>query len=226
MTHEIDYLETRYSFTSSTYELEANRYITQYNVDIYAHPLTDDFEEPEPLLIGKAKLTLLLLGLAMENNFDYYCIFDSSRVLCDLGSEIYDWVERVLKPEFDEFAIDSFNSNILYLERIEILPEYTNNGWGKKVIKDILCRLDNCFGVLILKSYPLQFEGIESEFKSDDEWIKLMKYEAMELDEKIATKRLNDFYKSLGFKKLFKDNYFFYNSGHKNKKLDKINIDE
>ncbi len=225
MTPEIHYIETRYSFASSTYEIEAGRYITDYHVDIYAHLCNDDFEEPEPLLIGKAKLTLLLLGLAIENNFDYYYIFDNSRVLCDLGSEIFDWEEREFKPKFEEFAIASLNHNILYLDRIEILPEYRNGGWGKKVIKDILCRFCDSFGVMILKSFPLQFEGRDSDIKSDDEWTKLMKYEATEQDEKLATKKLNDFYKSFGFKRLFNDNYFFYNSAYKNSKLKKIKID-
>ena len=223
MTPEIHYIETRYSFASSTYEIEAGRYITDYHVDIYAHLCNDDFEEPEPLLIGKAKLTLLLLGLAINNDFDFRLIFDSSSVLCDLGSEILDWEEMEFKPLFSEFA--SLNQNILYLERIEILPEYRNGGWGKKVIKDILCRFNNCFGVMILKSFPLQFEGRDSEIKLDDEWSKLMRYETTEQDEKLATKKLNDFYKSLGFKRLFNDNYFFYNSAYKNSKLKKIKID-
>ena len=223
MTPEIHYIETRYSFASSTYEIEAGRYITDYHVDIYAHLCNDDFEEPEPLLIGKAKLTLLLLGLAINNDFDFRLIFDSSSVLCDLGSEILDWEEMEFKPMFNEFAL--LNQNVLYLERIEILPEYRNGGWGKKVIKDILCRFNNCFGVMILKSFPLQFEGRDSEIKLDDEWSKLMRYETTEQDEKLATKKLNDFYKSLGFKRLFNDNYFFYNSAYKNSKLKKIKID-
>jgi hypothetical protein len=223
MIPEIDYIETRYSFASSTYEIEAGRYITDYHVDIYAHLCNDDFEEPEPLLIGKAKLTLLLLGLAINNDFDFRLIFDSSSVLCDLGSEILDWEEMEFKPMFNEFAL--LNQNVLYLERIEILPEYRNGGWGKKVIKDILCRFNNCFGVMILKSFPLQFEGRDSEIKLDDEWSKLMRYETTEQDEKLATKKLNDFYKSLGFKRLFNDNYFFYNSAYKNSKLKKIKID-
>lgn len=52
-----------------------------------------------------------------------------------------------------------------------------------------------------------------------------MEYEGLGQDEKIATKKLVGFYKSLGFKQLFKNEYFFYNSALPNKKLNEVDID-
>jgi hypothetical protein len=225
MSLEIDYLETRYSFTSSTYEVESNRYITEYNVDIYAHLFDDSVENLKPVLIGKASLMLLLLGLADDNKYSYREIFDHSMTLSDLSGLIFDWETGSLKEKFEDWASDSWNSNILYIDKIEILPAYRNRGFGKKILKDILSRFSGCFGVMILQAFPLQFKS-EYALGIDQQWDILMEYDKMEQDEKLATKKLYSFYKSLGFKKLFKDNYFFYNSGLRNSKLDKIDIDE
>ncbi len=204
MTHKIDYLETRYSFTSSTGEIESCRYITEYNVYIYAYIVDENLDEQETILIGKAKLLLLLLELAYNDGYPFRYIFDNSMTLSDLGSVIFDWKINELNDKFDNFASASFNSNILYIDQIEILPSYRSQGFGKKIIKDILCRFYGSFGVMILQSFPLQFKGNE-----EPEWDILMEYETLEKDKKNAAKKLNEFYKSLGFKKLFKDEYFF-----------------
>lgn len=221
MTHKIDYLETRFSFTSGTGEIESGRYITEYNVGIYAYIVDENLDEQATILIGKAKLILLLLELADNDEYPYRYIFDSSMTLSDLGSVIFDWEINVLKDKFDNFASASFNSNILYIDQIEILPNYRSLGFGKKIIKDILCRFCGCFGTMILQSFPMQFKG-----KKEPEWDILMEYETLEKDKKNAARKLNEFYKSLGFKKLFEDDYFFYNSALKNNKLDKININQ
>ena len=225
MTPDIDYLETRYSFHSGTGELESGRYITEYNVDIYAHLFDENLEDLEPVLIGKARLMLLLLGLADDNKYSYGEIFDHSMTLSDLSGLIFDWETGSLNEKFEDWACDSYNSNILYIDQIEILPAYRNRGFGKKILKDILCRFSGCFGVMILQAFPLQFKS-EHALGIDKQWDILMEYDKMEQDKKIAPTRLDTFYKSLGFKKLYKDNYFFYNSGLKNSKLDKIDINE
>jgi len=224
MTSEINYLETKYSFQSVIGENDASRYISEYSIEIYGHCFDEDIEEMEPVLIGKAKVLLLLLGLADNNHYSYRYIFDNSMTMSELGGVIYDWEKDELKKKFEDWFIDSYNSNILFIDRIEILPPYRSHGLGKKIIKDVLCRFSGCFGVMILKALPLQHENKSAPINND--WDVQMEYNKMEQDEKMATKKLNTFYKSLGFTQLFKDDYFFYNSALKNSKLDKININE
>jgi hypothetical protein len=78
---------------------------------------------------------------------------------------------------------------------------------------------------MILQAFPLQLKS-EYALGVDPEWDKLMEYNKMEQDETISTLKLEKFYKSMGFEKLFKENYFFYNPTLKNSKLSKIKIDE
>ena len=223
MTSNIEFLDLTYSFESGIGAASAERYLNEYRIEIYGNGFDKDGNEIKPILIGKAKVTLVLLSLAINNGFSYYQIFDTSEELLELGNAIFDLEREQYNEVVDRFNFEPFNSNLLYIDRIEILPEYRLAGWGKKVIKEILCRFSGCYGLMILKSFPLQ---LKVDRDTTDDWNVQMEFENLEQDAKVATTKLNSFYKSLGFKKLLNDNYFFYNPELKNSKLDKINIDD
>ena len=133
----------------------------------------------------------------------------------------------VFKKEWQEKIDESFNSNILYLDRIEILPEYRGKGYGKLITKDILLRLNSSYGIAILKAFPLQLEvSHPNSSKQDSEWNTKMNFKQMEQDSNIAKKQLYNFYKKMGFKRYKRSEYFYLNPAFPNPKLDKININE
>lgn len=223
MTSNIKFLDLNYSFQSGVGAASAGRYLNEYAVEIYGDGFDNDGNETKPVLIGKAKVTLVLLSLAINNGFSYYPVFGTSEELLELGKAVFDLEQEQYNEVVEHYHYDTLNSNLLYIDRIEILPAYRHAGWGKKVIKDILCRFSGCYGLMVLKSFPLQ---LKADRDSTDDWNVQMEFEKLEQDAKVATTKLNSFYKSLGFVKLLEDDYFFYNSELKNRGLDKIDIDD
>lgn len=221
---EIEFLEIKYSFNSSTGEIEHNRFINEYKIEIFGNG--EDINSIEKsYLIGKGEISLFLVGLTQNEGFSIYQLFDSSQNGLDLGNLIFDWDTEEIKEKFEDLILETGNSNILYIDRIELLPQFRGMGFGKKIMKDIIFRFDNSCGLIILKAFPLQLEG-SNVLGRDEKWAKKMQYKHLVQDEKIAKSQLYKFYKSLGFKQYLKSEYFYLNSTLINKKLDKIDLDE
>ena len=108
--------------------------------------------------------------------------------MSELTGVIYDWEKDELKKKFEDWLIDSYNSNILFIDHIEILPPYKSHSLGKKIIKDILCRFSGCFGVMIHKVLLLQHENKSAPI--DNNWVINMEHNKMDQNEKIATKKI------------------------------------
>ena len=164
--------------------------------------------------------------LCIEDNYwvdDLFSQLDHN----ELGGLLFDYDTNSFKKEWQEKIDESFNSNILYLDRIEILPEYRGKGYGKLITKDILLRLNSSYGIAILKAFPLQLEvSHPNSSKQDSEWNTKMNFKQMEQDSNIAKKQLYNFYKKMGFKRYKRSEYFYLNPAFPNPKLDKININE
>lgn len=220
---KIDFIRTEYSFSSGTGQLEAGRYINDYFIEIFGE--YDDEEAGEgSVLIGKAKVSLFLLDLAIETGYSFYEIFDSTREGSELGNGVYDWKQDTFIENVQEIIDESITSNILFIDRIEKMPPYRNNGFGKKVIKDIIWRFYGCCGITILKAFPLQLES-ENALGLDREWRARMAYDKMEQHEAKAYRSLEKFYKSIGFMPLH-DHYLYIDTIYSNPKFEAIDLNE
>ena len=222
--HEIEYLALKYRFESGTGSLEHDRFINEYEIEIWGHGENCSGTEKSQL-IGKGKISLFLLGLAQDEEFSMLQLFDGSQSGLDLGNLIIDWRTESLYENFEDIMLETANYNILYIDRIELLPQFRGLGLGKKIMKDIIFRFDNSCGLIALKAFPLQLEG-SSALGRDEKWNEKMKYEDSIQDEKMAKKQLYKFYKSLGFTQYLRTEYFYINPALINKKLDKIDLDE
>ena len=110
--------------------------------------------------------------------------------------------------DFGEYQI--YNPNILFINRIELLPQFRGHGIGKKAIKDI-CHRFSCAGELVVvKAFPLQFE--QKVFNYTKQWDKQMKFQQLERDEEKATYKMYSYYQSLGFQNILKNEFFFRSS--------------
>lgn len=220
----IEFLEIKYSFNSSTGEIEHNRFINEYKIEIFGNGEDKNGIE-KYYLIGRGEISLFLVGLAQNEGFSVYQLFDSSQNGLDLGNLIFDWDTEDIKEDFENLILETGNSNVLYIDRIELLPQFRGLGFGKKIMKDIIFRFDNSCGLIILKAFPLQLEGL-NVLGRDEKWAKRMKYKCLVQDEKIARSQLYKFYKSIGFKQYLKSEYFYLNPILTNKKLDKVDLNE
>src|SRR5262249_5731882 len=105
--------------------------------------------------------------------------------------------ESVLKL----FGYDIVNINLLILDRLEILPEYRGEGIGLACIYRCMQQYQHGCGLIALKPFPLQFEAIGESDKQDPWWQKLA-LNAFGTDQKICTRKLESYYRRLGFIKI------------------------
>ena len=118
-TDIITFLRLNYSLSSSTGYIEEERYINKYNIEVYEIQI-DKNDKESASLIGKVNVKLFLWELCIEDNYwvdDLFSQLDHN----ELGGLLFDYDTNSFKKEWQEEIDESFNSNILYLDRIEIL---------------------------------------------------------------------------------------------------------
>lgn len=201
-TDIFEYLNINYKFSSSSGYNEEYQYVNEYHLEIFKVG-----EDERQVFIGKAKVELYLIGLALEHNFNPYYTFDSSQARRDFFNGIYDFGRNRFRKNVERMFDENFNSNLLVIDRIEILPQFRGHEYGKKIIKDIILRFNGSFGLAMLKAFPLQLEVRRDR----DEWHEEMGYLKIEINPTKATRSLYRFYQSMGFNQMGKSEYFFLN---------------
>lgn len=174
---------------SSSYTDDPEDYIKEINGKVSI--LTDDYKQKTA-----ARCRYFFINLE-DSSYPPYYILD---ILGELEPfvDLYDnetsfFCEKLLK----NFKHELWHSNLLIIDRLEILPKYRGRGLGKTMIEDAIKLFSNKADIVALKAFPLQLE-VESNDMST--WQRLMKFDRLEQDSKKAIKQLRQFYKSLGFK--------------------------
>lgn len=211
-----------YHFDSSLGRMGTDRYVNAYKVAIYSE---DHLQDPiKRTLIGKAELSLVLLTLMMNQRMSYQLVFDNTQFLSELGETIFDYETNDFRePLLNEEGADS--NNLLVINRLELLPKWRKKNIGKKVIKDIIWRFSGCFGLVILKAFPLQQEF---QYPNDQKspWETEMKMVDFSQDEEFSNYKVFAYYLSLGFSKLENTDYFYINSACQNAKFEAIELEQ
>ncbi|GAB3753043.1 GNAT family N-acetyltransferase [Spirosoma pomorum] len=224
MTNNYGFIRTEYSFTSGSGELESGRYINEYKVRIYFDEVRElsDTQREESVEIGRASVSLFLVELGLNNDQSMFDIFDHCIEYVNLYEEVYDEHGEFQKPLIDTF--EPLNDNLLYIRRLELLPEWRGRGIGQKVLKDIIWRFDSCCGMVVLKAFPLQFEaGI---LTNTSLWTQQLMLSSFTQNTSMAQRKLFAFYKSIGFKRVPKSDLHYLSMFHTNPKLDAIALNE
>ncbi len=214
------YLE--YSFDSSLGIIGTDRYVNAYKVAIYSEEHLHD--QIERTLVGKAELSLVLLTLMMNQRVAYYTVFDNTQFLHELGATVMDYEMN----DFRESLLDeegAGSSNLLVIDRLELLPNWRKKSIGKKVIKDIIWRFSGCFGLVMLKAFPLQQE-FQYPNSQKNTWEKEMKMVDFSQDEEFSNYKIFAYYQSLGFVQFENTDYFYMNSVCINDKFEAIELEE
>lgn len=218
---DILYLKLRYSFESSTggATMEGFDCYSEYTINIYGCDSADYEEDTTEVLIGKAKVWLFFLAYLINNGlgFDDLLTDKATDARGYVGDFILNRKTGELKPEIEEMLFDSCNSNILYLDHVILFPEYQGYGYGKFIIKDILCHFDHTAGLVLAIVYPLQLDPASS--------LAAMQYHRMDQDMEYSSFKLYQYFLDLGFEQIERSNLFYINSSKVNKKLDAINLE-
>lgn len=216
----IHYLKLKYSFESSTGAgvFEEYNYYNEYTVNIYGCNIPDTGEDDCGVLIGKARVYQFLLGYLIDREFpidDLLSNFDTG-VCGYVGDLILDRNTGTIKPEYEELLGGNSNWNILYLDNIIIFPEYQGYGYGKFIVKDIICRFSSTIGLVLTIVYPLQLDP--------DSCSTEMNYHRMDQDLEYSSFKLYSYFLDIGFEQIERSNYFLIDPCKVNDKLEDIDL--
>ena len=144
-----------------------------------------------------AKCRHFFIDLENSGNDPYF--------LLDIRSELapytalYDSETASFKDELLVKAGDDiWSTNLLVVDRIEILPEFRGEGISKMIFQDAIRLFSPRTDLVAIKCFPIQFEAKIPDHKPSA-WEKMMELDKLDPNEKTATKRLMSFYESLGF---------------------------
>ena len=195
----------------SEYKSENEAY-NKYEFDVL--DVNDEYGTPgygTSVLVGKGKAILYLVE---KKYMDYYTgdgMEDSFCANCheEFYDELFDSETGSLRDEYLDLMVNSGSENILVPDRLEILPEYRNKGIGRKITEMIRNFFAGCYGIEIIKAFPLQLEG-RTPSGLDEDWRKKMLYDKMEQNADKATSSLYRMYEKKGYTRVLGTEFFYY----------------
>ena len=168
-----------------------------------------DYNGQDLGLAGKGMVSQLLFGLAVDNHFPLIHVMDASPSIYRMSSLLFEWEEdKEFYSKIEDYFTDIplINSNICFLERLELLPQYRGLGIGKKVILNLAQRFYDACGLWVINAFPLQHQNINNP--EWNEWQKLMRYSKLEADYEKSKYKLFHYYQQMGLQNPFDERYF------------------
>ncbi|MEX1026435.1 MAG: hypothetical protein WD049_00285 [Candidatus Paceibacterota bacterium] len=159
--------------------------------------------------IGTVEFYYANLGEAMNCGVHAYEVFDAkAQSLADIYDAIFDEGGE-FRDALSRVTGDISESNVLILSSLEIVPKWRRKELGLLVLQSIMRRFGVGCSLVVLKPFPLQFEGVFG-IRSGDIDNPQLRGEIQS-----ATEKLQHYYSRLGFKAVPNSNILALN-------LDKI----
>jgi len=156
------------------------------------------FDIDTDTLAGRVRLFVIDLEGASNRGFDASWMLDvdgaTEPYTALLGDEAGNFSTAVLKILGEEFV---HSSNMLIIDRLELLPAYRGRGLGLKCMAACIRHLSVGCRIAAIKPFPLQFEPAG---RATDEWQDALAFKSLSRDKRASTKRLKQHYGQLGFK--------------------------
>lgn len=153
-------------------------------------------------LVGRFGLCYVDVGRAVNEGISLLEVLDSF----DHTMEYYDPIFGGNDPDFGDQLLkvldhDISGSNLLILDRLEILPKFRGKGLGLSIMREMMKRFSAGAAVVAIKPFPLQCE-LEPHRDEAKKWRSEMGLSHLPQNERLATKKLCDYYSKLGFRRL------------------------
>lgn len=167
-------------------------YLYRYNGEIQA---TNESETRACL--GKFRAYYVDVDRTVNEGFSVFDVLDTE-------SQAHEYHHAIFGsncPDFSDdvqhlIGFDILGSNLLILDRLELLPEHRGKDLGLKVMAHIINRFSQGAGLVAIKPFPLQLENSNS---TDDTWKLQLRLEQYADEQTPSTKKLIDHYSRLGF---------------------------
>ena len=99
--------------------------------------------------------------------------------------------------------------DILYINRLEVLSPYRGRKLGEALISNTIRIMGRNGDLVALQAFPLQLYKYIQKPSTEDPWKVALNLSAFPSDDETARKKLNNYYRKLGFKKLNKENLMY-----------------
>ena len=152
-------------------------------------------EDDEKEIIGKCRHFFIDLENSEETAYDLLDIrCEVVPYTCMYENDTASFTDDVLTLCDNE----AWNSNILIIDRIEVLPNYRGHGLAKTIIDDAINLFSPRTDVIALKAFPLQQECKALKHRPK-KWERMMNLKALEMNEAKAEQKLMAYYETRGF---------------------------
>jgi hypothetical protein len=177
------------------------QYLITIEGSILYYPDDDEtLDDDESVRAGKLKAYYVDLDGARNDGYEPFDILDMEASTAEFYPVLFDNKTKDFKESLCELTgTDFLDSNLLILDRVEVLPAYRGVGLGLASIYRCMQRYQYGCGIIALKCFPLQFECHSPE---NDEWKSNMNLPKFESNEKAARKKLASYYGHLGFERV------------------------
>jgi len=166
---------------------EGDFYLAEYDGELFVS-LEDDLDDEE-YPAGQARLFILNADAAENDGESLFDILDlrgeTAALIPLIGQEAGNFSPALCKMLGEEMA---FCRNMLILDRLEILPQFRGQQLGLRFIRAAIARFGMGCRIVVIKPFPLQFEG-KLDDRNKDEYRK-------------ATDKLRKYYARAGIKPL------------------------
>jgi GNAT superfamily N-acetyltransferase len=192
--------------TSSGEREESGDYIIEMKADILGEVDLKPGMPQTEIHLGFLKFSIIRVGGAINDGFPLDCLFDVSQEICDLACGLYEnGFEEFKDPIRKEFPDASPWDDILYFQSLELQPFARGQRVGLSALHRAAKDWESGCGLVVIQPHPLQYPNGE---RNDDTWRRLGMDDSTP-DFKTSKKKLENYYKQLGFEKAGRSNYMF-----------------
>lgn len=183
------------SCVNETYEPDAYNYVISGNITVH-----DEYENRKTIA-GRFKAFYCDIERARDDGISTFDVFDAYENTLDYHAALLGRNSKGFSNRLDKLLdLGGFESNVLIIDRLELLPKYRGRRNGLSIMRHIEKRFAIGVAVIAIKPYPLQFES--KSFDEADKWQTRLGLKKLSMDKRAATKKLRDYYGQLGYKRL------------------------
>jgi GNAT superfamily N-acetyltransferase len=177
--------------------------------EISGRVLCADLEASKDRIAGRFRLYYVDFELAQNHGMSAVEVLDANQHTLEFASAILDRNQAPFSSQLQGLLGDEiWNSNLIILDRLEILPKYRGRGAGLMILIALIERFGSGAGVVGMKPFPLQSEPSQS---ADSSWAKRLKLRNLSSDHKMSERKLKQYYGNLGFIEMRSTAFMFWN---------------
>lgn len=173
---------------------EPSRFVT--HVKGLIHELADD---DESIVLGEFSVILVDVEAAVTEDESVFDVFDSDSRTIDYYGLYLGSLEFKSKVVRAIGGSPRWAPNLLILDRLAVLPEHRGSNIGLRVLRCLRVRFSSMCGLIVMKPFPLQFEGGIPAENAEKEKFRKLRLDQFPADFDKSLRKLRAYYRRLGF---------------------------